>query len=81
MNKSEKNIEKYATKLEAVTDRLALGYEPTMEFCRGYLFGLLHAGEISLKEKRILDKVFGYANENCRYAIEKGKLIDYGDNE
>jgi len=81
MTKSEKNIEKHAAKLEAVTDRLALGYEPTMDFCRGYIFALLHAGEISLKEKKILDKVFGYANADCRYALEKGKLIDYGDEE
>lgn len=79
MNKSEKNIDKNATKLKNITDRLALGHESTMDFCQGYIFGLFHVGEITLKEKKILDKVFGYQNENCRYTIEKGKLIDYGD--
>lgn len=79
MNKSEKNIEKHSTRLLKTTDRLALGYESNRDFCYGYLFGLLHAGKITIKERNILDKVFGHKNDNCRYAIENGKLIDYGE--
>ncbi len=73
----KKGLQYFSDQIKKRTDRLALGYESTMDFCLGYIDCLYQNKMITLKEKRILTKVHGYENCHCNFAIENGKLVDY----
>lgn len=77
--KRPKILQKYFDQLNKLNSRLALGHPECTYWSLGFIHGLKISGKISLQEKRILDKVFGYENDNCRYTIVKGALLDYGD--
>ena len=73
-----KNLEKYSQQVKKQR-RIALGHESMRDFNHGFIKCLFVNKLITAEEKNILMKVYGYGNDDYRYAIEKGILIDQGE--
>lgn len=70
-------LEKYSQKIHKINNKLALGHEDTLSFNYGYVYALFQAKLIGRKQKDILIKVYASTeNDNCRFYIEDGILID-----
>lgn len=74
------NLLKWNNKIEQVNRRNALGYEATLDFNHGYIYGLKHAGVITMKEYNSLIKVHAdYRNGDYRWYIDKNGDIQEND--
>lgn len=74
------SLEKFARAIDKKNKKLALGYESTLDFNYGYISCLWDQKLISIKEKNALVLVYASdMNGDCRWAIQDGKLIDYGE--
>lgn len=74
------NLQKIADEIKRQNDRKHLGWEETPAFNFGYLSALRKHGVITNKEYNALKKVFlSVGDDECRYCIENGKLVDQGE--